>query len=132
MNPREKKLLDELGIYIDPYLTNKYKKQMKVPDEWTRFYYYRKKKKIIVPQSQVSHDHEVTSTATLHRGTFYKMSHLSNADLFYDYFYKLKHTVGTCVIKKCKNQNTPQTPVVEKAPVVREVDETGKFVIRWD
>ncbi len=128
MNPKDKIILDSLGIYIDEAIISKYSRQVTHPSEWSRFYYYRNKKRTDVKKSQILTDLQVSSTNLLHRGTFYKMTHLSNDDLFFDYYYKLKDTIGTCVVKKTRRLNKK---LAVMKPLPHERNESGSFVIRW-
>ena len=128
MNSKEKIILDSLGIYIDEAIIKKYSRSVTHPAEWSRFYYYRNKKRTEVKTSQVLTDLQVSSTNLLHRGTFYKMTHLSNDDLFFDYYYKLKDTIGTCVVKKTRRLNKK---LVVTNPLPHERNTKGQFVIRW-
>ena len=102
MNTKEKQILNSLGVYIDPKVTNKYNHKHSNPDEWTRFYYYKNRQSFRIPGSSILYDAEVSSTNSLHRNTFYKMSHLSQSDLFYDYFFCLKPNIGDFVLKEKK------------------------------
>lgn len=102
MNRKEKDILNSLGVYMTPRVTKKYNHKHGEPDEWTRFYYYKNRQPFKIPGSSIMYDAEVTSTNSLHRNTFYKMAHLSNSDLFYDYYFCLKPEVGQVVIKEKK------------------------------
>jgi len=132
MNNRDKAVLTSLGIYCDPKVKKKYSHKHADPDEWVRFYYYKKRKPLIVPLTNIRFDSEVTSTNSLHKHTFYKMSHLSKTDSYYDYYYKLKEDVNDCVIKE--NKRLTKNGKIHKEIIKKkhEVDEFGMFVVRFD
>ena len=133
MNKREKSLLKSLGIYIDPKIYKKYNHSHSNPDDWVRFYYYKNRKPFLVPASNIRYDNEVTSTNSLHRNTFYKMSHLSKTDSYYDYYYKLKEDVGSCIIKENKRLNKADKVSADKFKLVPPPqNENGKFVISFE
>lgn len=102
MNRKEKDVLNSLGVYISPRLAKKYNHNHGNPDDWTRFYYFKKRQTFQIPNSSIRYDSEVTSTNSLHRNTFYKMSLLSKSDLFYDYYFCLKSEIGNLVLKEKK------------------------------
>jgi|TARA_R110000824_G_scaffold36306_6_gene113032 hypothetical protein len=133
MDTKEKKLLRSLGIYINPTMYKKYSHTHSNPGDWVRFYYYKDRKPFLVPTSNIRFDSEVTSTNSLHRNTFYKMTHLSKTDKYYDYYYKLKPEVDSCVIQKNKRLNKVDKATVDKFkldPPPRNKD--GKFIIKFE
>tara|TARA_R110000787_G_scaffold100819_2_gene205945 strand:+ start:1762 stop:2163 length:402 start_codon:yes stop_codon:yes gene_type:complete len=133
MNKREKSLLKSLGVYIDPKINKKYNHEHADPEEWVRFYYYKNRKPFLVPNSNIRYESEVTSTNSLHRNTFYKMSHLSKTDSYYDYYYKLKEDVGSCIIKENKRLNKIKKKSNKKFKLIPPPqDENGKYIIKFE
>ena len=132
MDKKDKSLLKSLGVYIDPKLNKKYKHKHSSPEDWVRFYYYKQRKPFIVPRSNIRYDAEVTSTNSLHKHTFYKMSHLSKTDSYYDYYYKLKEDVDECVVKENKRLTKQSKFNKNFKPPPPERDENGKFVVRFE
>lgn len=130
MSKSDKSLLKSLGIYLDPKLNKKYKHQHADPEEWVRFYYYKNRKPFIVPRSNIRYDAEVTSTNSLHKHTFYKMSHLSKTDAYYDYFYKLKDDIDDCIVKENKRLTKHYKNHVKPPPPERNAE--GRFVVRFE
>jgi hypothetical protein len=61
------------------------------------------------------------------------MSHLSKTDSYYDYYYKLKEDVGSCIIKENKRLNKADKVSAEKFKLVPPPrNENGKFVINFE
>jgi hypothetical protein len=61
------------------------------------------------------------------------MTHLSKTDKYYDYYYKLKPEVDSCVIQKNKRLNKVDKATVDKFkldPPPRNKD--GKFIIKFE
>ena len=131
MNTRDSSLLKSLGIFCNPDIKKKYDHKHADPDKWVRFYYYKKRKPFLVPISNIRFDAEVSSTNSLHKHTFYKMSHLSKTDLYYDFYYKLKDDVNDCVIKENKRLNK-KSKIKNEYKETREIDENGLFVVRFE
>jgi len=135
MNDAEKELLYALGVYIAPKTIQKYKHKHNTDENWTRFYYYKNRKPFLVPGSNVRFESEVTSTQSLHKNTFYKMTILSKTDMFYDYYYKLKDHVGNVVVKQNKRtgvrgKQKPDPPKPSSPPPL--ISENGKFVVSFN
>ena len=133
MNKHEKALLKSLNIYINPNMYAKYSHTHSNPADWVRFYYYKNRKPFLVPTSNIRFDSEVTSTNSLHRNTFYKMTHLSKTDKYYDFYYMLKPEVDSCVIQKNKRLNKTNKPSVEKFKLdPPPLSAEGKYIIKFE
>jgi len=134
MNYKENIILDNLSIYMNDKLKHKYKHKHTDETEWVRFYYYKKRKPFLVPTSNIRYDSDVTSTNSLHKHTFYKMSHLSKIDSHYDYYYKLKENINECVIKENKRNSKKKKNVIksiQKNTITKHTDKS-LFTIQFD
>tara|TARA_R110000744_G_scaffold146462_1_gene259354 strand:+ start:308 stop:709 length:402 start_codon:yes stop_codon:yes gene_type:complete len=133
MNAKDKSLLKSLGIHINTKKFEKYNHTHADPDAWVRFYYYKHRKPFIVPSSNIRYESEVTSTNSLHKNTFYKMSLLSKTDSYYDYYYKLKENIGSCIIKENKRLNKTKDTSKKKNDFIPPIqNENGKYVVSFE
>jgi len=137
MNIKDKQLLDSLGVFMNSNIKKKYGHKHTDPDSWCRFYYYKNRKPFAVPNSNIRYDAEVTSTNTLHKFTFYKMLHLSNSDLFYDFYYKLKEDIPSDIIlKKIKNKvgfpSKNNVFISDYKHTPPEVNANGQIIVSFD
>jgi len=61
------------------------------------------------------------------------MSHLSKTDSYYDYYYKLKEDVGSCIIKENKRLNKIKKKSNKKFKLIPPPqDENGKYIIKFE
>lgn len=136
MNPTDKEMLDNLKVYISPEIITKYNHKQSQPREWVRFYYYKNKKRHSIPGSQIKYDYEVSSTLNYHKNTFYKMTTMSSSDGYFDYYFKLKDHLPSCVVKKSNRSGKS-----DKTKIVRQVYKNkpdykmtpdGKFLVTFD
>ena len=106
----------------DPLLKLEYKNYMYVPEEylvasrhkhrapgnWSKFYFYRNRSKTVVLPENIKCDFEVTSSLEYQQDIFYKLSHLSDNDSTFDYYYKLKTDIPNILFKQNNRYKTPQ------------------------
>jgi hypothetical protein len=126
MTPEDKSILDSLGIYISPHIVNKYHHHHSSKEPHTRFYYFVNRQKTYVPPENVSYDKEVSSTLCYKKNCFYKMSHLSKVDAYFDYYFMLKPDCPKTIVKR-KNVSTKA-----KMPIAGYQKRNGKFVLSFD
>ncbi len=131
MDQKDRKLLKNLGIYMHPELRRKYDHKHSNPENWVRFYYYKQKKPFLVPRSNIRYEAEVTSTNSLHKHTFYKMSFLSKSDPYYDYYYKLKENIDKVIVLENQRVQSKKNFKTIKAPPPERNSE-GQFVVRFE
>ena len=107
----------------DPLLNLENKNYMYVPDEyldaarhkhrkpgnWSKFYFYKNRSKTAVSPDDIKCDYEVTSSLEYQQDIFYKLSHLSDSDCTFDYFYKLKTDIPNIMFKQNNRYKTPQS-----------------------
>ena len=107
----------------DPLLNLENKNYMYVPDEyldasrhkhrkpgnWSKFYFYKNLEKTQVSPKDIKCDYEVTSSLEYQQDIFYKLSHLSDNDSTFDYFYKLKTDIPNIMFKQNNRYKTPQS-----------------------
>ena len=107
----------------DPLLNLENKNYMYVPDEyldasrhkhrkpgnWSKFYFYKNRTKTDISPDDIKCDYEVTSSLEYQQDIFYKLSHLSDNDSTFDYFYKLKTDIPNIMFKQNNRYKTPQS-----------------------
>lgn len=132
MNSTEKEFLDSLGIFIKPHIINRYStKTQKELDKETRFYYYKKRYKTYINKENIFYDKEVSCSMKYKQYAFYKMTHLSNEDPFFDFYFTLKPNAPKLVAKEKNNK-----PAIEeyKYPVKPGtfMRQRGKVVVSFE
>lgn len=135
MNDIDKKLLDDHKTFISPELVAKYSHKQTNPKEWVRFYYYKNKKRIVVEPKHIEYDYEVSSTLNYNKQTFYKMTTMSSNDGYFDYYFKLKDHLPSCILKKSnRNNKTERTKCVNNVFPKKqyEMSDDGKFIVRFE
>lgn len=126
MTPEDKSILDNLGIYISPDIVNRYYHQQTSKEPRTRFYYFVDRQKTFVPCENVSYDGEVSSTLCYKKNCFYKMSHLSKVDAYFDYYFMLKPECPKTVVKRKSVATKAPTPAMSYQK------RNGKFTVEFN
>ena len=103
-----KNLVD--GNYM--YVSNEYqasctKHKHRDLSQWSKIYFYKDRQKTIVPPDTIKVDHEITSSLEYQHNIFYKLSHLSDNDATFDYYYKLKSDVPSILFKPNNRYRVP-------------------------
>ena len=128
MSPEEKIFLDDMAIYIKPSIVNKYHNSF---GEHTRFYYYRDRIKTFINAENIFYDKEVSSTLSYKKNAFYKMTHLSKEDPFFDFYFTLKHDSPSLVVKKNERKGYHQRKkCTDKSSAFGR--ENGNFVVNFN
>lgn len=96
-------------VYIPNELFNQKRKHRK-KEKWVRLWFYKNRRKSEVDPDKLKIDIDITSKLEYQKGTFYKISQLSEDDLYFDYFYKLKCGLPKDIFKK---NNRYKTPIVD-------------------
>jgi hypothetical protein len=126
MTPEDKSILKSLGVFISPEVVNRYHHKQTAKEPSTRFYYFVERQKTYVPPENVSYDYEVSSTLSYKKNCFYKMSHLSNLDAYFDFFFMLKDECPKTVVRR-KNIATKR-----KGTSAGYSIKHGNFVVSFD
>ena len=130
MNDYEETILNEFGVHCPKNIILKYNHKHQDAQNWTRFYYYKNKKKIAVPPENIDYDYEVSSTLAYNKNVFYKMVTMSDSDVFFDYYFKLKPSLPKIVVKRT-NRKTQRLKNIEFDLPEPEITKNGKVIVRF-
>ncbi len=96
-------------MYVPDEYLDSVKHKHRKPGKWSKFYFYRNRTKTEVSIDNIKSDFEITSSLEYQQDIFYKLSHLSDSDCTFDYFYKLKTDIPNIIFKKNNRYKTPQS-----------------------
>jgi hypothetical protein len=130
MNEYEQGVLTDFKVFCPKYIIQKYKHKHQDQDAWTRFYYYKDKQRTAVPPENIDYDYEVSSTLAYSKNVFYKMTTMSNADTFFDYYFKLKPELPKVVVKSSNRKSQRLKRFNDQKPKP-EFTKDGKVIVRF-
>lgn len=105
-------------------------------EKWVSLWFYKNRRKTLVYPEQINVDKVITSKLQYQKNIFYKMSSMSEEDVYFDYFFRLKDKKGKNLIKK-NNRFKKSNPHQKKKKKddykskSHKIDEDGKYIVTF-